>query len=213
MCVEKGANSIEKPRECTVNSWCRFLHHLNAGKKKYATKSTAQASQMEISSCREMPGRTVPKGGVCTRMKDETPHMSRRPPSVGGVTCRARLWPMGQRLISLWRAWCGMHACLKRSAWDQEIAYFPARHDEMGSRKEGTQTTLRSSKVERVSATSGHMTKIGNPVGAVHPYKHCQVWSVLPHIFFFCISSARFYCALLLSPDPKKEKKNKTKQK
>jgi hypothetical protein len=36
-------------------------------------------------------------------------------------------------------------------------------------------------------------------------------FGVLPHNLFF-ISPARFYCALLLSPDPKRKEKNKAKQ-
>ena len=56
MCVWKGANSIEKPRGCTVNSWCRFLHHLNAGKKNMQQNAQPRPAKWKfhlVERCRD----------------------------------------------------------------------------------------------------------------------------------------------------------------
>jgi len=98
-----------------------------------------------------------------------------------------------------------VHACLKRSAWDQEIAYFPARHDEMASR-EGEFAVKQSGNVCECHLQSHDHNR--QPVGAVHPYKHCSS----PQLFF--PSHLPGSTAPSFSRRTQKEKKkNKTKQK
>ena len=104
-----------------------------------------------------------------------------------------------------------MHACLKRSAWDQEIAYFPARHDEMASREGGTLTSLRSSK-------SGNVCHLRSHDHNRQPRGRCTSLQTLTGLV--CPSPQLFFSSHIpgstapsFSRRTQKEKKNKTKQK
>jgi|SRR5712671_542684 len=97
-----SANSIEKdPDERTRED----------GVVKQKQK---QASQTQV----ELPERTAPNGGVCTRMKVETPDMWKGNPC-GWVTCRMHGYI--QRLISLrGGARGGVRVCLKKKVSNQK---------------------------------------------------------------------------------------------
>lgn len=113
----------------------------------------------------------------------------------GGVTCRARMCNLSAKAnfalaCVVGEGW-GAHACLKRSAWDQEIAYLPTGRDEMASREGGTITSLRPWKVGTCQSLRSHDHNRQPVIGHIP-----SVQSVLPHNFFFF----HLTCPVLLAP-------------